>query len=138
MRLEKALVDQGFQDEVTIHGALLGIDVEAVRRNRADQGKGARRLTTPTPTCATPRAGRVNVPELLADLRARHDEATTRAGELRDQIEHFTASLAETEAHPADLATTRKVIVEFVPAGDKPRPPEPTTTYRRAPVPGGA
>jgi transposase len=40
MRLEKALVDQGFKDEVVIHGALLDIEVEVVRRNPADQGKG--------------------------------------------------------------------------------------------------
>jgi transposase len=40
MRLEKALVDQGFKDEVVIHGALLDITVEVVRRNLADQGKG--------------------------------------------------------------------------------------------------
>jgi transposase len=40
MRLEKALVDQGFKDEVIIHGALLDITVEVVRRNPADQGKG--------------------------------------------------------------------------------------------------
>lgn len=40
MRLEKALVDQGFKDEVVIHGALMDIDVEVVRRNPADQGKG--------------------------------------------------------------------------------------------------
>jgi transposase len=39
-RLEKALVDQGFKDEVIIHGALLDITVEVVRRNPADQGKG--------------------------------------------------------------------------------------------------
>jgi len=40
MRLEKVLVDQGFKDEVVIHGALMEIDVEVVRRNSADQGKG--------------------------------------------------------------------------------------------------
>ncbi|WP_411573637.1 IS5 family transposase [Streptomyces fradiae] len=40
MRLEKALVDQGFKDEVIIDGALLDINVEVVRRNPADQGKG--------------------------------------------------------------------------------------------------
>ncbi|WP_055628180.1 IS5 family transposase [Streptomyces hirsutus] len=40
MRLEKALVDQGFKDETVIHGALLGITVETVRRNPGDQGKG--------------------------------------------------------------------------------------------------
>ncbi|MFF1297497.1 MULTISPECIES: IS5 family transposase [unclassified Streptomyces] len=40
MRLEKALVDQGFKDEVIIHGALQDITVEVVRRNPADQGKG--------------------------------------------------------------------------------------------------
>ena len=39
-RLEKALVDQGFKDEVIIHGALMDITVEVVRRNPADQGKG--------------------------------------------------------------------------------------------------
>jgi hypothetical protein len=40
MRLEKALVDQGVKDEVVIHGSLMDIDVEVVRRNPADQGKG--------------------------------------------------------------------------------------------------
>ncbi|WSC50086.1 transposase [Streptomyces sp. NBC_01762] len=39
-RLEKALVDQGFKDEVVIHGALLDIAVDVVRRNPGDQGKG--------------------------------------------------------------------------------------------------
>jgi transposase len=39
-RLEKALVDQGFKDQVVIHGALLDITVEVVHRNPADQGKG--------------------------------------------------------------------------------------------------
>lgn len=39
MRLEKALVDQGFKDEVLRHGALLDIEVEVVRRNPADQAK---------------------------------------------------------------------------------------------------
>ncbi len=39
-RLEKALVDQGFKDEVLIHGALPDVGVEIVRRNRADQSKG--------------------------------------------------------------------------------------------------
>jgi hypothetical protein len=71
----------------------------------------------------------VNITELVKDLQARHDEATARAGELRDQIEHFTAALAETEAHLADLATARKVIAELAPAGDEPGPPEPTTAY---------
>ncbi|MGW7824670.1 IS5 family transposase [Streptomyces puniciscabiei] len=40
MRLEKALVDQGFKDEVLAHEALLDIDVEIVRRSPEDQGKG--------------------------------------------------------------------------------------------------
>lgn len=40
MRLEKVLVDQGFKDEAIIHGALLDITVEVVRRNPDDQGKG--------------------------------------------------------------------------------------------------
>lgn len=39
-RLERALVDQGFKDEVVIHGALLDIAVDVVRRNPGDQGKG--------------------------------------------------------------------------------------------------
>ncbi|MFE7330123.1 IS5 family transposase [Streptomyces sp. NPDC057565] len=39
-RLEKALVDQGFKDEVIIHGALQDITVEVVRRNPDDQDKG--------------------------------------------------------------------------------------------------
>lgn len=39
-RLEKVLVDQGFKDEVIIHGALLDITVEVVRRNPDDQSKG--------------------------------------------------------------------------------------------------
>ncbi|CAM5560844.1 IS5 family transposase (plasmid) [Streptomyces viridifaciens] len=39
-RLEKALVDQGFKDETVIHGTLLGITVEIVRRNPDDKAKG--------------------------------------------------------------------------------------------------
>ncbi|WP_406347324.1 hypothetical protein [Streptomyces sp. NBC_00648] len=39
-RLERALVDQDVKDEVLIHGALLDIAVEVVRRNPDDQGKG--------------------------------------------------------------------------------------------------
>ncbi|EKX67624.1 hypothetical protein STRIP9103_09607 [Streptomyces ipomoeae 91-03] len=34
-------MDQGFKDEVIIHGALLDITVEVVRRNLNDRGKGA-------------------------------------------------------------------------------------------------
>ncbi|WP_329012138.1 hypothetical protein [Streptomyces sp. NBC_00690] len=63
----------------------------------------------------------MNVIELLADLQPQHDESTARAGEPRDQIEHLTATLAETEARLADLATTRKVIAELAP-GRGPRP----------------
>ncbi len=40
MRLEKVLFDQGFKEAVIVHGALLDINVEVVRRNPADQGKG--------------------------------------------------------------------------------------------------
>jgi hypothetical protein len=72
----------------------------------------------------------VNIIELLADLQARHDEATARASELRAQIEHFTAALTETEARLADLATTRKVIAELAPTGEPPDPPESTTAYQ--------
>lgn len=38
MRLEKALVDQGFKDAVIIHGAVNDITVEVVRRNPDDKG----------------------------------------------------------------------------------------------------
>ncbi|WDV56614.1 hypothetical protein PV963_43000 [Streptomyces coeruleorubidus] len=65
----------------------------------------------------------MNVIELLADLQAQHDETAALAGELRDQIEHLTAALAETEARLADLATTRKVIAQRVPPGTEPDPP---------------
>ena len=63
----------------------------------------------------------MNITELLADLQAQHDKTTARAGELRDQIEHLTAALAETEARLADLATTRKVIAELAPAEERTR-----------------
>ncbi|MER5185570.1 hypothetical protein ABT009_46165 [Streptomyces sp. NPDC002896] len=74
----------------------------------------------------------MNVAELLKDLQAQHDEATTRAGELRSQIEHLTAALAETEARLGELATTRKVITELAPAGveAEPDPPETSTAYQ--------
>ncbi|WP_432159104.1 hypothetical protein [Streptomyces sp. bgisy153] len=71
----------------------------------------------------------MNVIELLADLQAQHDETAARAGELRDQIQHLTAALAETEARLADLATTRKVIAELAPAGGH-APPETNTVYQ--------
>ena len=72
----------------------------------------------------------MNVIELLADLQARHEEAATRTGELRDQIEHLTAALAEAEARLAELTTTRKVIAELAPTGAEPEPPKPTTAYQ--------
>ncbi|MFC8262357.1 hypothetical protein ACFUNF_33285 [Streptomyces sp. NPDC057291] len=72
----------------------------------------------------------MNVIELLADLQARQAEAATRAGELRDQIEHLNADLSETEARLAELVTTRKVIAELAPTGTEPEPPELTTTYQ--------
>jgi len=72
----------------------------------------------------------MNIIELLADLQTQHDETTARASELRDQIEHLTASLAETEARLADLATTRKVIAELTPAGGEPEPRETNTAYQ--------
>ncbi|MFE7313578.1 hypothetical protein ACFU7T_10790 [Streptomyces sp. NPDC057555] len=72
----------------------------------------------------------MNVVELLADVQARHDEATTQAGELRDQIEHLTAALAETEARLTELATTRKAIAELLPTGAEPETPESATTYQ--------
>ncbi|MFE5512099.1 hypothetical protein ACFQ9J_16010 [Streptomyces sp. NPDC056529] len=72
----------------------------------------------------------MNVTELLAGLQAQHDETTARAGELRDQTQHSTAALAETEARLADLATTAKVVAELAPAGGDPDPPETNTAYQ--------
>ncbi|WP_176733066.1 hypothetical protein [Streptomyces agglomeratus] len=72
----------------------------------------------------------MNVSELLAYLQTQQDEATTRAAELRGQIEHLTAALAESEARLTDLATTRKVITEAAPAGAEPDPPEANTAYQ--------
>ena len=74
----------------------------------------------------------MNVPELLAGLQTQHDEATARAEDLRGQIEHLTAALAGTEARLTELATTRKVIAELVPAGDETEPdtPHTKTTYQ--------
>ncbi|MFJ6846471.1 hypothetical protein ACIQRE_27830 [Streptomyces griseoluteus] len=72
----------------------------------------------------------MNVTELLAGLQAQHDEATARAEELRGQIEHLTAALAETEARLADLATARKVIAEAAPAATEPDQPETSTAYQ--------
>jgi chromosome segregation ATPase len=72
----------------------------------------------------------MNIIELLADLQIQHNETTARASELRDQIEHLTATLAETEARLAELTTTRKVITELTPAGGEPEPPETNTAYQ--------
>ncbi|MEU9290877.1 hypothetical protein AB0D57_41195 [Streptomyces sp. NPDC048275] len=72
----------------------------------------------------------MNITELLTDLQARHDAATTRASELRDRIERLTATLTEIEARLADLNTTRKVIAELAPPGNAPAPPETTTAYQ--------
>ena len=72
----------------------------------------------------------MNITELLAGLQAEHDQTAARAGELRGQIEHLTAALAETEARLADLATTRKVIAELAPAQDDPEPPETNNVYQ--------
>ena len=72
----------------------------------------------------------MNVIELLADLQAQHDKTAARAGELRDQIQHLTAALTETEARLANLVTTRKVIAELAPASGQPAPPETNTAYQ--------
>ncbi|MFI0924130.1 hypothetical protein ACH4TP_09425 [Streptomyces sp. NPDC021012] len=72
----------------------------------------------------------MNITELLADLHIRENEATARADELRNQIAHLTATLTETEARLADLATTRKIITELAPTGTEPNPPESSTAYQ--------
>ena len=72
----------------------------------------------------------MSVLELLAALQAQHEKATARAGELRDQIEHLTAALAEIEARLADLATTRKVIAELAPTQGDSEAPETNSAYQ--------
>ena len=72
----------------------------------------------------------MNIIELLADLQAQYDETAARAADLRGQIEHLTAALADTEARLADLATTRKVIAEVAPAGAEPDPSGTNTAYQ--------
>ncbi|MDQ0605179.1 chromosome segregation ATPase [Streptomyces canus] len=72
----------------------------------------------------------MNITELLADLQAEHDQTAARANELRDQIQHLTVALTETEARLANLVTTRKVIAELAPASGQPAPPETNTAYQ--------
>lgn len=72
----------------------------------------------------------MNITELLVDLHIRENEATARADEIRNQIAHLTAALAETEARLADRATTRKIITQLAPAGSEPDPPESSTIYQ--------
>ncbi|MFJ9130362.1 hypothetical protein ACIRJS_40425 [Streptomyces sp. NPDC102340] len=72
----------------------------------------------------------MNITELLTNLQARHDAATTRAGELRDQIERLTATLAETEARLANLDTTRKAIAELAPPENAPDTPAANAAYQ--------
>ena len=72
----------------------------------------------------------MNVIELLAHLQAQHDKTTVRAGELRDQIQHLTAALTETEARLADLVTTRKVIAELAPPQEDSEAPETNSVYQ--------
>lgn len=72
----------------------------------------------------------MNITDLLATLQAQHEETTARAGELRDQIQCLTATLAEPEGRLADLATTQKVIAELAPTGDENEPPETNTAYQ--------
>ncbi|MGA5499251.1 hypothetical protein ACPCSP_33550 [Streptomyces cinereoruber] len=57
-------------------------------------------------------------------------DTTARVGELREQIQHLNAVLAETEARLADLAITAKLIAELAPTGDDPDPPETNTAYQ--------
>ncbi|MGW1716115.1 hypothetical protein [Streptomyces sp. NPDC002156] len=66
----------------------------------------------------------------MTDLQIRHDAAATRAGELREQIEHLNAAPAEAEARSAELVTTRKVLAEPGPTGPESEPPELTTAYQ--------
>ncbi|MEU2522299.1 hypothetical protein OG411_33860 [Streptomyces pseudogriseolus] len=52
----------------------------------------------------------MNVSELLRLLQTELDETATRVGNLCEQSERLTNTLAETEARLAELAATRKVI----------------------------
>ncbi|MCH0566885.1 hypothetical protein [Streptomyces sp. MUM 2J] len=72
----------------------------------------------------------MNILEFLAGLQTQHERAMARAGELRDQIQHLTAALAETEARLTDLATTRKVIAELAPAQEDSEAPETNSVYQ--------
>ncbi|GAA1547223.1 hypothetical protein GCM10009730_65380 [Streptomyces albidochromogenes] len=72
----------------------------------------------------------MNITELLTNLQARHVAANTRTDELRDQIAHLTAALAEAETRLVDLDTTWKVIAELTPPENAPAPPESTTAYQ--------
>ena len=72
----------------------------------------------------------MNITELLGDLHIRETEATARTDELRNQFAHLTAARTETEAHLADLATTRKIIAELAPTGTESDPPESSTAYQ--------
>ncbi|MFI5572447.1 hypothetical protein ACIA6T_34985 [Streptomyces sp. NPDC051740] len=75
----------------------------------------------------------MNASELLRLLQTEHDETATRAGNLREQIERLTTALAETEARPAELAATRKVIDGLTPpdAGTAPAETATATVYQR-------
>lgn len=72
----------------------------------------------------------MNLSDLLAGLQEQQDQAAARAAELRGEIERLTSELAEHEARIADLATTRKTIAEFEPAGPEPGPTETSTAYQ--------
>lgn len=72
----------------------------------------------------------MNVIELLAHLQAQHDKTAARADELRDQIQHLTAALTETEARLANLVTTRKVIAELAPVQEDFEAPETNSVYQ--------
>ncbi|MEU9988197.1 hypothetical protein AB0E10_15650 [Streptomyces sp. NPDC048045] len=72
----------------------------------------------------------MNISELLADLQDQVDKNAASAGELRDQSDHLTATLADTEARLADLTTTRKIIAECIPPGTEPDPPGTNTAYQ--------
>lgn len=72
----------------------------------------------------------MNVIELLAHLKAQHDKTTARAGELRDQIQHLSAALTETEARLASLVSARKVIAELAPIQEDSEAPETNSVYQ--------
>ncbi|MFJ2899768.1 hypothetical protein ACIO87_33485 [Streptomyces sp. NPDC087218] len=75
----------------------------------------------------------MKVCELLRPLQTEQDGTAARADHLREQSERLATLLAETEACPAELTATRKVIDGPTPPDHEPAPAQTTiaTVYQR-------